>query len=264
MKQTLFMSLAYLQHWRKAGLHSPHHAPFVNALVSQVILNRDESPAYKQIRQLRSRLMQKTQVIESTDFGSGAGITDYKLSFVRVASIVKSSALSERCGMVLYRLVEYFKPATIIELGTSVGISTLYLAMANPASKVLTLEGCTTKSEQAAVNFEVMQVNNIIQHIGRFDIVLPEVIRETRQVDLVFIDGNHTYDATIANFNALLKIAHSDTIFVLDDIHWSAGMQKAWDEISDHELVTLSIDLFRMGIVFLSRKTIKQKLAFRI
>ena len=264
MKQSFFMALAYLRHLRKSGSGYQADYPFINDLVKHVIQNQAHHEVYHLIGQLRKRLLQKTQVIESTDFGSGAGNRSYKLNFVRVASIVKNSAISERCGMVLFRLVEYFKPQTIIELGTSVGISTLYLAMAKQDAKVITLEGCTTKSEQAAANFSAMKLENIIQHIGRFDIVLPQVINETPQADLVFIDGNHTYDATMANFSALLAISHPETVFVFDDIHWSAGMQRAWDEISGHERVSLSIDLFRMGIVFLWKDLKKQNLVIRL
>ena len=83
------------------------------------------------------------------------------------------------------------------------------------------------------------------------------------KLDFAFIDGNHTYEATIANFNTLLSIAHNDTVFVFDDIHWSAGMQKAWDEIAGHERVTVSIDLFRIGIVFLKKELSKQKFVIR-
>jgi len=264
MKQSFFMALAYLRYLRKSGSGYQSDNPFISEVVQQVIQNQAHHEVYSLIEQHRKRLLQKSQVIESTDFGSGAGNMSYKLKYVKVASIVQRSAISERCGMVLFRLVEYFKPGTIIELGTSVGISTLYLAMAKRDARVITLEGCTTKSEQAAANFSAMKLENIVQHIGRFDIVLPQVINETPKADLVFIDGNHTYDATMANFNALLQISHPGTIFVFDDIHWSTGMQKAWDEITGHERVTLSIDLFRLGIVFLRKDVIKQNLVIRI
>jgi predicted O-methyltransferase YrrM len=164
----------------------------------------------------------------------------------------------------LYRLVEYFRPQTIIELGTSVGISTLYLALANADTRIYTIEGCTTKSEQAASNFTAMRVSNIEQHIGRFDHVLPDLLRQTGKLDFAFIDGNHTYDATIANFEILMSVANNETVFVFDDIHWSAGMQKAWDEIANNDRVTVSIDLFRFGIVFLRKELSKQKFVIRL
>jgi len=263
MRNYLFLTLAYLKYLVHSGTRYSIHSPFVYSLVDKVFRNRDDHQAFQEIRLLRQKLLKKTQVIEITDFGSGADHKKYKHRFERVASIVRNTAVNEKYGQLLFRLVEYFKPQSIIELGTSVGISSLYLSMANPLGKVTTIEGCTTKSEQAAANFLALKVWNINQHIGRFDIVLPDVIVQAGKVDFAFIDGNHTYEATLANFKSLLSISHNDTVFVFDDIHWSAEMQKAWIEITDHECVTVSIDIFRMGIVFLKKELSKQKFVIR-
>jgi len=88
---------------------------------------------------------------------------------------------------------------------------------------------------------------------------LPDLIKQAGKLDFAYIDGNHTYEATIENFESLLEIAHNDTVFVFDDIHWSAGMEKAWNEITDHKRVTVSIDLFRTAIVFLRSELSRQK-----
>jgi len=264
MNQRFYVLKAYLQYLFKSGSKQLPYSHFIQLLVDDVITNQSDHNAFKEIRDLRKTLLQKVQVIESTDFGTGADNKGYKLHFISIADIVRNSAVSERQGHLLFRLVEYFKPENIIELGTSIGISTLYLAKANPESKIFSLEGCTTKSEQATVNFNTLNVNNIEQHIGRFDIVLPDVIEQIHKVDFVFMDGNHTYDATISNFEALLGIAGNDTVFVFDDIHWSAGMERAWNEITDHERVTISIDLFRMGIAFLRKDLDRQKLVIKL
>jgi predicted O-methyltransferase YrrM len=263
MRKKLFSIISYLQYLNKSGSRHSVHSPFVYILVDKVLRNRQDHQVFEEIRQLRHKLLRKSQVIEITDFGSGADQKEYSHRFERVASIVQNSSVNERYGRLLFRLVEYFKPQTIIELGTSVGLSTLYMAMANPEAQVLTIEGCTTKSEQATANFNALQVSNIAQHIGRFDIVLPDVISQAGKLDFAFIDGNHTYEATLSNFNSLLSIADNNTVFVFDDIHWSAAMQKAWYEITDHERVTVSIDLFRMGIVFLRKELSKQKFVIR-
>ncbi len=263
MKRNLYTLIAYLRYLSKSGTRHSVHSPFVYTLVDKVFRNREDNHAFQQIRRIRQTLLRKSQVIEITDFGSGSNQKEYQHRFESVASIVRNTAVNEKYGRLLFRLVEYFKPKTLIELGTSVGISTLYLAMPNSDAAVFTLEGCTTKSEQAAANFNELQVTNIEQHIGRFDIVLPDVIAQAGKLDFAFIDGNHTYDATVANFETLLSISHNETVFVFDDIHWSPGMQKAWDEITDHERVTVSIDLFRMGIVFLKKELSKQKFVIR-
>lgn len=263
MRQKLFSALAYLRYLGKSGSRHSVHSPFVYTLVDKVFRNREEHQTFRDMSKLRKRLLAKSQIIEITDFGSRANHKEYNNRFERVASIVQNSSISERHGRLLFRLVEFFKPRTIIELGTSVGISSLYMSTAFPEASMFTIEGCTAKSEQAAVNFEALKVTNILQHIGRFDIVLPDIIKQAGKVDFAFIDGNHTYKATIANFESLLTISHNDTVFVFDDIHWSAGMQKAWNEITDHVRVTVSIDLFRMGIVFLRKELSRQKFVIR-
>lgn len=258
-----FTSVAYIRYLAKSGTRHAVHSPFVYKLIDEVFKNKNEHAVFSIIKELRKKLYRKSQLIEITDFGTGKNQKDFSFRFESIASIAHKSSIDEKHGHLLFRLVEYFKPETIIELGTSLGIGTLYMAMGNPDASVSTIEGCAKKSEQAIANFSKLKVKNIDQHIGRFEIVLPDLINEAGKLDFAFIDGNHTYKSTLSYFEMLLKIAHNDTIFVFDDIHWSAGMEKAWNEIADNEQVTVSIDLFRMGIVFLKKELSKQKFVIR-
>jgi predicted O-methyltransferase YrrM len=263
MKFNLFAPIAYLKYLSKSGTRHSVHSPFVYVLIDEAVRNSKDDPAFHKINELKDKLLRKSQLIEITDFGAGSGMKNYEHRFERVSHIARKSSVNEKYGRLLFRLVQYFKPLTIIELGTSLGISTLYLAMANSSAKVSTVEGCATKSEQASANFDALHITNIEQHIGRFDIVLPDVTEQIGKLDFAFIDGHHTFDATLGNFEALLDISHNDTVFVFDDIHWSDGMEKAWSEITSHERVTASIDLFRMGIVFLKKELSRQKFVIR-
>jgi predicted O-methyltransferase YrrM len=255
--------LAYLRYINKSGTRHSVHSPFVYTLVDEVLKNNKPNEAFQKIEHLRHIMLKKTQVIEITDFGAGAKEKKYAFRYESVAKVVKKGSVPEKYGKVLFHLVQHFKPQTIVELGSSVGISTLYMALANPNAKVYTIEGCTTKSEQATSNFKKMEATNIVQNIGRFDIVLPDLLPQVGKLDFAFIDGNHIYKATVSYFETLLKISHNDTIFIFDDIHWSEGMERAWNEICDNKQVTVSIDLFRMGIVFLNKQLSKQKFVIR-
>jgi predicted O-methyltransferase YrrM len=263
MRQKVFSLIAYMRYLVNSGSRHSVHSPFVYVLVDKIFRSQEDNQAFQDISKTRRKLLNRSQVIEITDFGSGANQKAYSHRFESVASIARKSSVSDKYGRLLFRLVKYFRPQTIIELGTSLGISTLYLALANPDAHIFTIEGCTTKSEQAENNFKAMQVINIEQHIGRFDLVLPDVIKRVGKLDFAFVDGNHTYEATIENFKSLLRISHNETIFVFDDIHWSSDMQKAWNEIADHERITVSVDIFRMGIVFLRKELSKQKFVIR-
>ena len=59
---------------------------------------------------------------------------------------------------------------------------------------------------------------------------------------------------TLEYFNLCLKKIHNETVFVFDDIHWSEEMEEAWNEIKNHSKVRVSVDLFRMGLIFFRKE----------
>ncbi|MES2881227.1 MAG: class I SAM-dependent methyltransferase, partial [Bacteroidota bacterium] len=161
-------------------------------------------------------------------------------------------------------LVKHYKSNTIIELGTSLGITTSYLATANPQAKIITIEGSAAIAEEAKNNFTQLQIKNIEQHIGNFNHLLPSVIHNLSSgSDLAYIDGNHRYQPTIDYFHQLLANTHAHSILVFDDIHWSAEMEKAWEEIKQHPSVVCTVDIFFLGFVFF-RNEFKVKRHFSI
>ena len=164
----------------------------------------------------------------------------------------------------LFRLSRYFQPENIIELGTSLGLSTLYLSYGSPASNIYTIEGCPNISQIAKNNFREAGFEKIRMVTGNFDDKLPEILGHINSLDLAFIDGNHKQEPTIKYFEqCLLKSNPATTILIFDDIHWSDGMEKAWEYISGHPSVTLSVDIFFMGIVFLRKELTKQHFVIR-
>jgi predicted O-methyltransferase YrrM len=149
-------------------------------------------------------------------------------------------------------MVQYYQPHTILELGTSFGITSSYLASGKPNATVFTCEGAKSIAAIAAETFDHLQLQNIRLQQGDFAVTLPSLLAQLKQLDLVFIDGNHRKEPTIQYFLQLLPYATDDTILIFDDIHWSAGMEAAWVQIQQHPQVTLTIDLFFIGIVVLN------------
>jgi hypothetical protein len=78
------------------------------------------------------------------------------------------------------------------------------------------------------------------------------------------MDANHHYEPTLKYFNWLLPVIHSMSIIIMDDIHYSAEMEKAWEEIKNHEQVHASIDLFRCGILFFDPSLNKQHVVLQL
>ncbi len=147
-------------------------------------------------------------------------------------------------------MVKYYKPETIIDIGTSFGTTTAYLATAQAASKVFTLEGSENIAAIAAKTFSNLDLKNIHLTEGSFDEQLSALLNSIDKVDFCLVDGNHSESPTLQYFDWLLKKINSNSIIVFDDIHWSKGMEQAWAKIKAYPEVRLSIDLFFAGIVF--------------
>lgn len=234
-------------------------SPFVSDLLTQAINVKASYYAYTKIEKLREQLLNSNKTINRLDLGA----TKQTHSKKKVGLIAKNSAKSPLQAQLLFRLVNYFQPSNILELGTSLGISTAYLASANTKTKVVTVEGCPETAKAAQQNFKHLRLKNINALVGDFDVVLPKVLNGYQQLDFVFFDGNHRKAATLNYFYQCLAKAHNNSVFVVDDIYWSGEMMEAWEEIKHNKKVTVSIDLFFMGIVFFSKEQEEQHFLIR-
>lgn len=242
----------YLHYYLTASNGKGHgiHSPFVFDFVKNVLNDKQNYPAYLSIEKLRRQLLDDSTVIEVEDFGAGSSVI--KTNKRIVSAIAASSLKPKKYARLLYRIVKYYKPETIIELGTSFGVTTAYLASANKASKVFTCEGAAAIAFIAKQNFEKLQLENVTLTEGNFTETLTPLLSKFSRIDLAFLDGNHRKEPTLNYFDQMLKHSTPQIILVLDDIHWSAEMEQAWGEIKQRPQVTLTIDLFFIGIVFIN------------
>lgn len=235
------------------------HSPFVFSFITKVLNDKNEYPAYKKVEALRKQLLTDHTVLQVQDFGAGSTIS--KTNERSVASIARHAAKPKKFGQLLHRIVAYYQPQNILELGTSLGITSCYLSTAKPGSFFITMEGSAAIAKVARQNFEKLQLQNITLLPGNFDDTLAEAMEQLSSPDLVFIDGNHRKEPTIRYFEQLLKKTNNDTILIFDDIHWSKEMDEAWNYIKQHAAVRCTIDLFFIGIV-LFRQEFKEKQDF--
>lgn len=197
-----------------------------------------------------------SRVLNVTDYGTAEGETvSRKLS---VKYIARNYASSKSKAGLLCRLSSYFKPAAVLEMGTSLGIGTTALALGFPQAKIITLEGSSEIASVAKENFIFNGLKNIEIIAGEFNFSLKSALEKLSSVDMVFIDGNHRSAPTLDYFNACLQRTKENTIFIFDDIHWSSDMEMAWNKIKEHSSVTITIDLFTVGLVFLRTGITKQ------
>ncbi len=226
------------------------HSPFVYDFIKNVLNDKKNYQCYGQIEKLRRQLLQDKKVIEVEDFGAGSLAVPFRQK--KVSDITRSFLKSKKFARLLFRIVNHYKPKTIIELGTSLGVTSAYLG-ANKTSEVFTLEGSKNVAAIAENNFKKLDLQNIKAVLGNFDDTLPQVLSQLQKFDLVFVDGNHRKSPVLNYFQQLLQKSTDHSIFIFDDIHWSVEMEEAWKEIQQHPSVTLTIDLFFIGLVFFKK-----------
>lgn len=241
----------YLKHRLTSKSRHGTHSPFVYHLVDEVIYDFNSKTEYKGIEEQRKKLLNDDALITVTDLGAGSHLNKNRTK--KVKEIAKNALKSPRLAQLIYRLAKNSKPANLIELGTCLGITTAYLSKACPDSDIITIEGCPETAKKAYENFQDLELDNIELQVGNFDVLLPVVIEQAPKLDFVYIDGNHRKDATINYFKWCLPKVHEDSLLIFDDIYWSKGMKEAWEEIKNHPDVTVTVDLFWIGLVYFKK-----------
>ncbi|HEX2534959.1 MAG TPA: class I SAM-dependent methyltransferase [Chitinophagaceae bacterium] len=259
----LQLGLRYLGYYLKAANGKGHgtHSPFVFNFILDVLNNRPGYVPPPAIEELRRSLLADQTLLPVEDHGAGS-----RAGAARNRSVKKLASVAvkpPKWGQLLYRLVRRYQPGTILELGTSLGVTTSYLAAGHPGAQVITVEGSPAIAARASENFRSLGLTNIQAVTGTFDAVLPDLLQQFPSVDLAYLDGNHRLEPTLKYFGQLLPAVHNDSIFVFDDIHWSRGMETAWNTIRQHPQVGCTIDLFFLGMVFF-RKEFREKQHFTI
>jgi predicted O-methyltransferase YrrM len=255
MRQLLFL-FRFIKYRLKAKTRHGIHSPFVFDLLVNTIQNDNHFYAYDPIERLRKLLGQDERVINRVDLGAGYSNGHSKKQSVR--NIAHRAAKPAKYGALLFRLANRFGSKNILELGTSLGLSTAYLAFSNTHAKVITLEGCPETAAVAKENFRKLKLTNVEIITGDFKDSLPRLLEKERSFDMVFFDGNHRKEPTLDYFKACLERIHAGSVFIFDDIHWSAEMEEAWQQIKQQSTVTVTIDLFFLGIVFFNPDLTKQ------
>jgi predicted O-methyltransferase YrrM len=253
---------SYFEYFFKATNAHGLHSPFVFNLYNEVIKNRQKFYAFKEIENLRFQFLGKNEIIEVQDFGAGSHIqkkTQKSLSY-----LAKTASAPPKEAQLLFKLINYFDCKNIIELGTCIGLTTLYLHKVNTKNKIITFEGCPNLANIATKNFQKLNADKNIEIIvGNLDNTLEKKLKEIKTIDFLFLDANHQLLPTLRYFELCLPKLHQKSIVVLDDIHWSKEMQEAWQQIQNRKEVTISIDLFGLGILFFHQKQNKENFVLK-
>jgi predicted O-methyltransferase YrrM len=268
----------YLKYLLKAGDEHSVHSPFVFDLYYRAIKPRDgrylqwvrveppdaNTPVRIQnkphhiltIESLRKTLKSDSRTIEITELGAGSKI--YTGNQRKVSDLNNTAQKPAKYAQLLARLVAYFQPSNILDLGTSLGLTTAYMALSGQNAQVYSFEGCPQTALIAQENLTKLGIKNVSIIKGNIDITLQEIVSGLSSIDFVFVDANHRKTPTLAYFEICLSKVHENSIMIFDDIYWSKDMTDAWEQIKQHPSVGISIDLFQFGIILFRKTQAKQ------
>ena len=289
----LYRVSSWLKHQltaRNTGGHGVH-SPYLFEWVRMVMSDKNTYYVWDEIEEIRQEMLKDTRELEFVDYGSGGPLPTSpskgrSANMRRVCDIAKGSLARRKEAQLLARLVGWLgrplltspsrggigdeasedrKGLTIVELGTSLGVTTAYLAAMDSRNKVVTYEGCPAVAEVARANWEKLGLSNIACVVGEITVdSLQLAVDSLSGIDVAFIDANHTYEATLTYFNALASRVHEKSVVVVDDIHYNEDMEKAWKAICADERVTTTMDLYRMGLVFFDKHYWRKHYKMRI
>jgi len=237
------------------------HSPFLYSFYTEVI-KRENKKGFEQIETLRKNLLQNNEVVLVEDLGAGSRVNNSNTR--KVSQITKHASTPAHFSRLLNRIITHFDYKHIVELGTSLGLNSAYMASANKDIQLFTFEGSTSIASLARQNLSKLNCSNYQLIEGNIDNTLPQWVENAPQVDLVYIDANHKYEPTLRYFELLLPKMTTSGMIILDDIHWSKEMNNAWEVLKNHPKISLSIDLFEAGILFLQPDLMKENYILEI
>lgn len=252
--QKIYRFKSYLKYLFEAKHVKGHgvHSPFAFDLISNICEEKNPYYIFSQIESLREKYLKNKSSIYVEDYGMGESGSK------KVSAIAKYSLKKKKHAQLLFRLANYAKPLNILELGTSLGITTAYLASSNQNIKCYSFEGCANILSLAKETLDTLHINNVELIEGNIDETLPLFLESLDELGFVYFDANHNREATISYFNQCINKVTSDSVFVFDDIHYSKGMEQAWKQIIKDERVKVSFDLFSLGIIYFKKELQKQ------
>ncbi|MEO1435480.1 MAG: class I SAM-dependent methyltransferase [Bacteroidota bacterium] len=258
----LFRISSFLSFYFRAKTVHRVHSPLVFDFLQNTLDDDRFYYAFRQIEKQEINLRRNKSKIQHTDFGAGSLGSSNGKKERTIAEIARSAGSNAQKGQLLFRIANWWKPRSILEMGTSLGIGTAYLASAlkdRPEKKIQvhSFEGCPNLSVSAQKLWKKLKLKNIQVHTGDFKDTLPPFLAKER-ANLIFFDGNHQKGPTLQYFEWCMENVTEDSLFIFDDIRWNKDMLECWTILAKDQRVTLSLDLYQMGVLLFKNTGRKQ------
>lgn len=256
-----FQFKSFFTYWLDAVDQHSLHSPFLFELATKVLKEQFTHPEHATLKALKRQLENDDRILSVTDYGAGS--MRLKHPKRQISQIARTSVSDEKFSLLYCRLIQHYQCKHVLELGTSIGLNTLYMAAGNPSVHVVTFEGSSEIAHIARESTAKLRLENVHIIEGNLDDTLPDYLSTSPVLDFVFIDANHRYGPTRQYFEWLVAKSHKQSIFVVDDIHYSREMEDAWRTIQAHAQVYTTVDLYRCGLVFFNPALTKQNVVLQ-
>ena len=216
------MLTSYLRYlWQRKSEYSIH-SPFVYEFMRKVVNDKGSNRDYDTIYRI-ARLLDKRKHIH------------YNLR--------KQSRL-------LYRMVRYFEPDSVVSFGKVSALNTAAMALGHLQTQVHLEE-----SDDFLETLNSMGVDNV-------SLIQPEEFDSVRfkrlNTGFVFFSRDSFEEDTWDYLADCLNYKTSDSVFIFEGIHHNRDMEDAWEEIKANEDVSVTFDLYCVGMVFFREGIEKQ------
>ncbi|MFT4565128.1 MAG: putative O-methyltransferase YrrM [Saprospiraceae bacterium] len=241
--------LRVLLKWvRQAHTIDTLDSPHIAAIIKKVIWRNDIPKQITDIiEKRRSELLNSRKSITPVDLGAGSFSGKTKMR--SIAEIARNAVSEKAKCRLLYNTAQYYKPKNILELGTSLGISSLYLSKALPKSQIYTIEG-DLQILGFASSHKIPKTDNIQYINADFEQGLNKLLTDGQSMDLILIDGAHHSKLQEALLPYYRSLSHKKTVWIIDDIYWSEDMTAWWNSLIQEKQFNVAIDLFQFGILY--------------
>tara|TARA_B100000886_G_scaffold338850_1_gene302679 strand:- start:2174 stop:2791 length:618 start_codon:yes stop_codon:yes gene_type:complete len=164
----------------------------------------------------------------------------YKKKYSKIIN-VNTSTFNSKHKELIFRIINHYKLDNILEIGHCKHINRTFLT--NSRSKVNLFYYSTKTSQISEINTQ----NNA----------------QSKNFDFAFYNLKNNDYLTLNKFINHLKYFHNNSIVAINNIHQSKKMEEVWRKIIFQKEVTVSIDLFFIGLVFFRKEQVKENFIIR-
>ncbi|MCF8236593.1 MAG: class I SAM-dependent methyltransferase [Saprospiraceae bacterium] len=235
----------FTYYWQARTAYSMH-SPLLYSFCREVLDDRRSFYAFEEIEIWRYHLLHESSELHVVDLGAGG---QDALDQNRIVSSIAKTSLSPpwKCRY-LFRMVLWWKPDLLLEFGTSLGVSTAYLAAASIHTPLITVDGSDSHLQLARKGWNKLGLDHIEEWNLSFQQAIQRIPWDQHGRILIYLDGDHRPARVLEILQTIQEKTRHPFLVIIDDIRWSDDMWAGWQEWRSAFQSGAWLDLYQVGI----------------